>query len=71
MVCCVCWQDEDADPSTPPSIANGSLHHQAVKVGIGKNPHVPTDFLPDREREAAEQNLRQQLRTEYQLRQQV
>ena len=51
-------------------VANGSSA-PARKAGIGKNPHVVTDFLPDREREAAEEKLRQQLRTEYELRQQV
>lgn len=42
-----------------------------ARGGISKNPHVRTDFLPDREREAKEEQLRQELRTEYELRQQV
>ena len=69
-------QDEDADVDVKPSmahlaaVANG-VSTQSRKAGIGKNPHVATEFLPDRDREAAEVKLRQQLRTEYELRQQV
>ena len=65
-------QDEEAEHSTAKDSApNGSNGIARPAKAIGKNPHVVTDFLPDREREAAEEKLRQQLRMEYQLRQQV
>ena len=39
--------------------------------GIGKDPSTHTAFLPDKEREQQEQHLREQLKQEYELRQQV
>ncbi len=45
---------------------------KAAKVsGIGKDPSTHTAFLPDKEREQQEQHLREQLKQEYELRQQV
>ena len=44
---------------------------QPLQRGVGKDPTVRTDFLPDRERERREEDLRHQLKTEFQLRQQV
>ena len=38
---------------------------------LGKDPSANTDFLPDREREAAEAAVRAQLKKEYELRQKV
>lgn len=38
---------------------------------LGKDPSAKTDFLPDREREAAEAAVRAQLKKEYELRQKV
>ncbi len=38
---------------------------------LGKDPGVPTDFLPDADRERAEARLREQLKHEYELRQQA
>lgn len=58
-------QEDERKPLT------AALNGKQMKSGIGKNPAVDTNFLPDREREAAEERLRQQLRKEYELRQQV
>ena len=62
--CVAVLQAEDVKPEiaalTPPG-----------GKGVGKDPTVPTDFLPDRERERREEDLRHQLKTEFQLRQQV
>lgn len=38
---------------------------------VGKDPTVETDFLPDKERERKEEDLRQQLKQEFLLRQQA
>jgi protein FAM50 len=38
---------------------------------VGKDPTVETDFLPDRERERKEEELREQLKQEFLLRQQA
>ena len=43
----------------------------AMISGIGKDPSTHTAFLPDKEREQQEQHLREQLKQEYELRQQV
>ncbi len=43
----------------------------AAAAKVGKDPTVETDFLPDRERERREQDMRDQLKQEYLLRQQV
>ena len=37
----------------------------------GKDPSVSTDFLPDKDRELEEEQVREQLKKEWQLRQQV
>ncbi len=58
-------QDEGAGLSAKQSV-------KAAKVsGIGKDPSTHTAFLPDKEREQQEQHLREQLKQEYELRQQV
>lgn len=74
MQSCACLQapsDEDSKPDFSQLGKSQTPASAVQKAGIGKNPHAPTNFLPDRQREAAEANLRQQLRIEYQLRQQV
>ena len=38
---------------------------------LGKDPTTATDFLPDRERQKKEEELRRQLEEEFKLRQQV
>ena len=38
---------------------------------LGKDPTTATDFLPDRERQKKEEELRRQLEQEFKLRQQV
>lgn len=63
--------DEDSKPDFSQLGKSQTPASAVQKAGIGKNPHAPTNFLPDRQREAAEANLRQQLRIEYQLRQQA
>ena len=40
-------------------------------TGIGKDPTTQTAFLPDKDREQQEQHMREQLKQEYELRQQV
>lgn len=40
-------------------------------TGIGKDPTTLTAFLPDKDREQQEQQMREQLKQEYELRQQV
>ena len=58
-------QDEGAELSA-------KHNFKAAKVsGIGKDPSTHTPFLPDKEREQQEQHLREQLKQEYELRQQV
>ena len=54
-----------AGPSGRPNNVSGST------AKMGKDPTVATDFLPDRERERVEEDLRRKLRQEYELRQQV
>ena len=51
----------------PKSMANSI----SKTTGIGKDPTTSTAFLPDKERELQEQQLREQLKQEYELRQQV
>ena len=57
-------QAEDVKPDVAAAVPPGTR-------GVGKDPTVPTGFLPDRERERREEDLRHQLKTEFQLRQQV
>ena len=40
-------------------------------AGIGKDPSTHTSFLPDKDRELQEEQMREQLKQEYELRQQV
>ena len=40
-------------------------------TGIGKDPTTLTAFLPDKDREQQEEQMREQLKQEYELRQQV
>ena len=57
--------------------AAGRAHKQAgAEPGqqrslLGKDPTTATDFLPDRERQKKEEELRRQLEEEFKLRQQV
>ena len=62
-----CLQDSTAGISTKPEAAASA----AKLTGIGKDPTTHTAFLPDKEREQQEQQLREQLKQEYELRQQV
>lgn len=39
--------------------------------GAGKDPGVQTDFLPDKDREVEEEELREKLKLEWSLRQRV
>ena len=64
-----CVQDE------APAVSAKSKKVKAADVpkssGIGKDPTTHTAFLPDKEREKKEQQMREQLKQEYELRQQV
>ncbi len=56
----------------PSSAAAASGAGAGPRLGkLGKDPAVPTDFLPDADRERAEARLREQLKREYELRQQA
>lgn len=59
--------EEEADEG-----AELSANSKVTKFsGIGKDPSTHTAFLPDKEREQQEQHLREQLKQEYELRQQT
>ena len=62
-----CMQDNVAAStvSKPKASASTKL------TGIGKDPTTLTAFLPDKDREQQEQQMREQLKQEYELRQQV
>ena len=54
------------------SVRPGGRAESSLKTsGIGKDPTTYTAFLPDKDREQQEQQLREQLQQEYELRQQV
>lgn len=61
--------EEEADEGAELSAKQNSK--VAKFSGIGKDPSTHTAFLPDKEREQQEQHLREQLKQEYELRQQV
>ncbi|KAK9807062.1 hypothetical protein WJX72_012353 [[Myrmecia] bisecta] len=61
---------EEEDP-TQNGAAAPSPSRPVKFAKLGKNPGVHTDFLPDKDREAAEEKLREQLRKEFLLRQQA
>eukprot|EP00730_Choanoeca_flexa_P007407 TRINITY_DN12327_c1_g2_i8.p2 TRINITY_DN12327_c1_g2~~TRINITY_DN12327_c1_g2_i8.p2 ORF type:complete len:313 (+),score=71.28 TRINITY_DN12327_c1_g2_i8:48-941(+) len=54
-------EEEDEDGITSPPAGD----KPAKKARLGKNPEVDTSFLPDREREAAERQRREELRKEW------
>eukprot|EP00899_Mesostigma_viride_P002290 jgi/Mesvir1/12061/Mv00347-RA.1 len=51
-------EDGDAAPAMPPP-------KSGKYASLGKNPHVETSFLPDREREESERKLREDLREQW------
>lgn len=60
------------DEAQAPARSSKSTAAVAPKsMGIGKDPTTDTAFLPDKEREQQEQHMREQLKQEYELRQQV
>lgn len=61
---------QDAEVAAPSKSKTGASSGAKV-AGIGKDPSTETAFLPDKEREQQEQHLREQLKQEYELRQQV
>lgn len=61
--------EEEADEGAELSAKQNSK--VAKFSGIGKDPSTHTAFLPDKEREQQEQHLREQLKQEYELRQQT
>ncbi|CAG9810768.1 unnamed protein product [Chironomus riparius] len=61
-------EEEDEDSSSSDSNQKWS-EHEPVKKKIKKNPNVDTSFLPDREREEADNKLREELRQEWVVKQ--
>ena len=61
---------QGAEAAAPLKSKTGASSGPKVS-GIGKDPSTETAFLPDKEREQQEQHLREQLKQEYELRQQV
>ncbi|CRL06021.1 CLUMA_CG018937, isoform A [Clunio marinus] len=57
--------DEDGDSSSDKKQPKWSEQTEPVKKKIKKNPNVDTTFLPDREREEAENKLREELRQQW------
>ena len=51
--------------------AQQAVQVKAPRPKMGKDPHVDTEFLPDRDRAKKEEDLRKQIQQEYELRQQV
>lgn len=59
------------DEAAAPAKSKTGASSGSKVSGIGKDPSTETAFLPDKEREQQEQHLREQLKQEYELRQQV
>ncbi len=68
MNTCPLFQDDSAALPSKSKLKTGDV---SKATGIGKDPTTHTAFLPDKEREQQEQQLREQLKQEYELRQQV
>jgi protein FAM50 len=59
-------EDKEMPPPPPPQQEQeSSLSLFKTKKRFGKNPHVDTSFLPDKDRDFAEDLLREQLRREW------
>lgn len=72
---CMQGRSNGAVASTSAAAGTGAAAAAAAqpqRLGkLGKNPAVPTDFLPDVDREREEERMREQLKREYELRQQA
>ena len=72
---CLQGRSNGAIASTSAAAGTGAAAAAAAqpqRLGkLGKNPAVPTDFLPDVDRERDEERMREQLKREYELRQQA
>ena len=66
--CTYAVQEEGSSVAIKPKSMANSI---SKTTGFGKDPTTSTAFLPDKERELQEQQLREQLKQEYELRQQV
>ncbi len=75
-----CWLLQEEEEAAGNGLENGGSKAQEPKQAaaqaaasrkLGKDPTAATDFLPDREREAQEIAVREQLKKEYELRQRV
>ncbi|KAL3160096.1 hypothetical protein ABBQ32_010874 [Trebouxia sp. C0010 RCD-2024] len=64
-------EEEDEDSPAANSTKPKAVASATKLTGIGKDPTTHTAFLPDKEREQQEQQLREQLKQEYELRQQI
>ena len=62
---------QDEAPAIPAKSKKAKAADVPKSSGIGKDPTTHTAFLPDKEREKKEQQMREQLKQEYELRQQV
>ena len=58
-------EDEDGDSSSDSKKLKWSEQLESASKKIKKNPNVDTSFLPDREREEAENKLREELRMQW------
>ncbi|XP_069501573.1 protein FAM50A [Ambystoma mexicanum] len=58
-------EDDDEDLDLEEEIEKEEIPMKKKKKNLGKNPDVDTSFLPDREREEEENRLREELRQEW------
>ena len=73
--CCLQGRSNGAVASSSAAVGTAAAAAAAAppqRLGkLGKNPAVPTDFLPDVDREREEERMREQLKREYELREQA
>jgi hypothetical protein len=66
-----CFQQANEEDGKPNGRATGAENAGPPGRKLGKDPTVHTEFLPDKDREAEELSIREQLKKEYELRQKV
>ncbi|TNM86304.1 hypothetical protein fugu_006534 [Takifugu bimaculatus] len=69
IACLSFTADGDAEENEEEEDADDSSDSSAKKKKLGKDPDVDTSFLPDRDREEEENRLREELRQEWELKQ--
>uniref|UniRef100_A0A3B3C3U4 Family with sequence similarity 50 member A n=1 Tax=Oryzias melastigma TaxID=30732 RepID=A0A3B3C3U4_ORYME len=62
-------EEEDSEEEDAEDEQDGETEGPSKKKKLGKNPDVDTSFLPDRDREEEENRLREELRQEWELKQ--